>query len=178
MPALRRVATLLCAAALFGCSGESTSDVVAPDALAPQFNSSDDAASGPSASGHANWINPNSLDEIHRSFDAREKDGVVEGNVVQHNKVSGFWFKGDINCLRLLSPNEAVLSGPVRESSNPAIVGQTAIFRVGDGGEGSDDPPDRTSGLQFRPVGSTVDCNTFVNPLFTPIESGNIQVKP
>jgi hypothetical protein len=177
VPTLRNAATLLCAATLFGCSAESSSKVLAPDALAPQLDASG-GSSGPSASGHANWINPFTLDEIHRSFHAREKDGVVDGNVVQHNKVSGSWFKGDINCLRLLSPNEAVLSGPVRESSDPANIGRTAIFRVGDGGEGSDDPPDRTSGVNVQPVGSTVDCKTFVNPLFTPIESGNIQVKP
>jgi len=167
----------LCTAALFGCSGQPLSDVAAPDVLAPRLAASDEP-SGPSADGHVNWINPITLDEVHRSFHAIEKDGVVEGNVVQHNKVSGFWYKGDINCLRLLSPNEAVLSGPVRESSNSALVGQTVIFRVGDGGEGSDDPPDRTSGLNVQPVGSPIDCKTFVNPVFTPIEGGNIQVKP
>jgi hypothetical protein len=176
MPTLRHAATLLCAAILFGCSAESSSKVLAPDALTLQLDASG-SSSGPSASGHANWINP-SGDEIHRSFQARAKDGVVEGNFVQHNKVSEFWAKGDIDCLRLLSPNEAVLSGPIREGSFPGAMGLTAIFRVGDGGEGSNDPPDRTSGLNIQPAGSTLDCNTFVNPTFTPIESGNIQVKP
>jgi hypothetical protein len=177
MPTLRNAATLLCTAMLFGCGAQSTSDVLAPDGLAPNFDASS-GSSGPSASGHANWINPFTLDEIHRSFHALEKDGVVEGNFVQKNKVSGFWAKGDINCLRLLSPNEAVLSGPIRESNIPANIGRTAIFRVGDGGEGSNDSPDRTSGFAIQPAGSTMDCKGFVNPLFTPIESGNIQVKP
>ncbi len=86
--------------------------------------------------------------------------------------------KADLDCLHFLGPAEAVLSGPIRESSNPAIVGERVIFRVGDGGEGADDPPDRTSGVNVQPLGSGIDCRTFVNPVFTPIESGNIQVVP
>ena len=178
MLTLRHAATLLCVATLFGCSGESSSGVLAPDALAPQLDASN-GSSGPSASGHANFINAAGM-LIQRTFEAREKkDGVVEGNFVQHNTVTGVVVKGDINCLQLLGPTEAELSGTVREhSADPTLVGRTAIFRVGDNGEGSNDPPDRISGLNIQGSGSTLDCKTFVNPFFTPIESGNIQVKP
>lgn len=168
-------------APMLGCGMESTTDVAAPEAATAELNGD---GNRPAASGHANWINPAppgnpfAGDEIHRSFHARTFEDGVRGKVVQHNKVSGFWFKGDIDCLRLLGTTEAVLSGPVRESSNPAIVGSRVIFRVGDGGEGANADPDRTSGLNVQAPGSAIDCTRFVNPLFVPIESGNLQVEP
>jgi hypothetical protein len=179
----RHVATLLCVATLFACSSERTSDLLAPArdvAGAPQLDVSGRSA-GPRASGHANWLNQ-FQDVVRRSFNAVEqKDGVVVGSFVQHN-VSGFFAKGEINCLQILGSNEAVLSGPVRKSSIADLVGRTGIFRVGDGGEGNDDDPpavDRSSNLVVQPTGSTVDCKTFVNPAFyLPIQSGNIQVEP
>jgi hypothetical protein len=175
MPTLRHVTTLFCAATLFGCTGERTSDPLAPPDATPQLG----AASGPRASGHATFTNLMG-DVVRRSFTAVEqKDGVVVGNFVQHN-VSGFYAEGEINCLHLLSPTEAVVSGPIRKSSDPTLVRRTGIFRVGDGGEGNDDPPalDRMSGLNVQPTGSPVDCRTFVNPSFFLIDSGNIQVEP
>jgi hypothetical protein len=170
---LHRTAALLCAATLLGCNAaEATSGIPKP-----QFGAAD-AASGSSASGHANWLNRGGQ-LVRRSFHARVmKDGTVEGSFVQHNAVTGAVVKGDINCLRLLSPTEAVLSGALRVDTDSMVVGRTAIFRVGDGGEGSDATPDRMSGLLIPAAGSTLDCQTFMNPFFTPIESGNIQVRP
>jgi hypothetical protein len=180
MPAARHVATLLCAAALFGCSGESTPNVVAPDVLAPQLNSSGDA-SGPSANGHANWIN--AIGEyVSRTFNAREKDGVVDGNFVQHvTSTAGVRRvnKGDIDCLMILPDSrDAVLSGPVHENANPALIGWTQVFRVRDNGEGAGDPEDAQSPLFFFNPTSGTNCRNFIPPVVTPIESGNIQVKP
>jgi hypothetical protein len=177
MPTLRHAATLLCAATLFGCSAESTSEVLAPDAVAPRLDAFG-ASSGPSASGHANFINA-AGQLVQRTFHARQKeDGLVEGNFVQHNTVLGLVIKGDIDCLLLLGLNQARMSGPIREHTDPTFIGTTAIFRVADNGEGSNDPPDQISGLFTPGAGSTLDCKTFVNPFFTPIQSGNIQVKP
>jgi len=182
MPTLRHAATLLCAATLLGCSAESAPEVLAPGVLAPQFDASG-ASSGRSASGHANWIN--ALGEhVSRTFHAREKeDGIVEGNFVQHvTSVEGVRRvnKGDIDCLMLLGPNDAVLSGPVHENVNPALIGMTQIFRVQDNGEGSGDPEDAQSPLFFRDPAANppINCRNFVPPVVTPIESGNIQVKP
>jgi hypothetical protein len=158
-----------------GCSPDSTRDIMSPemDVL--------DAPSGPSASGHGNWINPQG-EYVSRTFHARENpDGMVEGNFVQHvtaltgeKRIN----KGDINCLLILSPTDAVLSGPIHEHMNPALIGQTQIFRIEDNGEGSDDSPDRMSGLFFRTPESGIDCRNFVPPIVTPIEGGNLQVKP
>jgi hypothetical protein len=173
MPIPRRAAALLCAATLLGCNAaEPTSGI-----SEPRLNVAD-AASGPSASGHANFLNRGGQ-LVRRSFHARVmQDGTVEGDFVQHNAVTGGVVKGDINCLKFLGPTEAVLSGPLRVDTDSMVVGRTAIFRVGDGGEGSDASPDRMSGLLIPSAGSTLGCTNFVNPFFTPIESGNIQVMP
>ena len=166
------LSTLLLA---LGCSRESTREIVSPEL------DLSDASSGPSASGHGNWINPQG-EYVSRSFEGRENaDGTVEGNVVQHvtaltgeKRIN----KGDINCLLILSPTQAVLSGPIQEHMNPALIGQTQIFRIEDNGEGSDDPPDQMSGLFFRTHESGIDCRSFLPPVVTPIEAGNLQVKP
>jgi hypothetical protein len=132
-------------------------------------------------SGHGNWINPQG-EYVSRTFHAVVKVGdVVEGNFVQHitaltgeKRVN----MSDVDCLRLLSPNEAVLSGTVRENINPAVIGQTQIFRVLDNGEGSDDP-DQMSVLVFRQPTLGINCNNLIPlPAMTAIEAGNLQVKP
>jgi hypothetical protein len=41
------------------------------------------------------------------------------------------------------------MSGPVHEHIDPALIGQTQIFRVVDNGEGNDAPPDMVSNLTF-----------------------------
>lgn len=158
-----------------GCSRDSTREI-----MSPELDVSD-ASSGPSASGHGNWFNPQG-EYVSRTFHGRENaDGSVEGNFVQHvTALTGEMRinKGDINCLLILSPTVAVLSGPIQEHMNPALIGQTQIFRIEDNGEGSDDSPDRMSILFFRTPESGIDCRTFVPPVVTPIEGGNLQVKP
>lgn len=158
----------------------------ADEIVSPQLNVAD-ASSWPAASGHGNWINA-AGEYVSRSFQGREMpDGSVEGNFVQHiTAVNGDKRvnKGDIICLLVgpveaigLGANEAILSGPIHENINPDIIGWTQIFRVRDNGEGSD-PPDAQSGLFFRSPESGLNCRNFVPPIVTPIESGNIQVKP
>jgi hypothetical protein len=87
--------------------------------------------------------------------------------------------KGDIDCLMILPDSrDAVLSGPVHENVNPALVGMTQIFRVRDNGERNGDPEDAQGPLFFRDPATGINCRNFVPPVVTPIESGNIQVKP
>src|SRR5688572_21004112 len=135
MRAASLVVPMICIAALGGCARDSR-----PEILSPQFDVADPAA-GPSISGHGNWINP-AGEYVSRSFHARVMpDGRVEGEFVQ-------WVtaldgerrpnKGDLNCLRFIAPNDVVVSGPILVNDNPALVGQTQIFRVRDDGEGSD----------------------------------------
>ena len=83
-----------------------------------------------------------------------------------------------MDCLRIIAPNEAVISGRVEVSMNPALVGQVQIFRVVDNGEGDDQPADRLSALFARSPDSGIDCSNFTPPNTTPIVSGNLQVKP
>lgn len=134
-----------------------------------------------SVGGHGNWINPQG-EYVSRTFHGNVKqDGVVEGNFVQHitalngeKRVN----KSTVDCIRLLSPMEAVVSGTVEENINPAVIGQTQIFRVRDNGEGNDDP-DEISALVFRQPATGINCsNLDPLPVTSAIEGGNIQVKP
>jgi hypothetical protein len=154
--------------------------------LTPQL---DVLSSRASASGHGNWFNA-AGEYVSRSFHGvTKKDGTVEGQFVQHitalngdKRVN----KGDINCLRLIGLNDddAVLSGPIHENANLALIGQTQIFRIQDNGEGSSDLPDepdqrdQMSPLFFRTAESGIDCSNFTPLVVTPIEGGNLQVKP
>jgi hypothetical protein len=175
IPACFAACALPLLVAAFGCSNDSTREIVSPQLELL------DASSRPSASGHGNWINLQG-EYVSRSFHGVTKaDGTVEGQFVQHitalngdKRVN----KGDIDCLRILTPNEAVLSGPVHENINPVFIGQTQIFRIQDNGEGNDDSPDQMSALFFRTPESGIDCRNFLPPVVTPIESGNLQVKP
>jgi hypothetical protein len=138
------------------------------------------AASGPSASGHGNWVNA-AGEYVSRSFHARETEpGVAAGSWVYHfTSPTGEkrMNRGTVTCLRILSPTDAVISGRVDETENPALLGQTQIFRVHDAGEGSDDV-DQMSALFARTPESGIDCRSLTPLNTTPIESGNIQVKP
>ena len=181
MRALHLAGAGLALAALAGCGRDAGRDMVSP-----RLNAVTNP-SGPMASGHTNWINP-AGEYVSRSFQARAiapstvpGSYVAEGNFVQHitalngtKRVN----KGDITCLRLIPPNDAVLSGPVEENINPLLIGQTQIFREQDNGEGAGAVEDAQSPLFFRTAESGIDCRNFTPPAVTPIESGNIQVKP
>ena len=169
-------AALFAFAALLACTSGTATELRSTSVVKANVA---DNSSGPMASGHANWINA-AGEYVSRTFNAREKDGVVTGNFVQHvTAVNGDKRvnKGDIDCLRIISPTDAVLSGPVEENANPALIGFIQIFREHDDGEGAD-ARDAQSPLFFRNPGLGLDCRNFTPPAVTPIESGNIQVKP
>jgi hypothetical protein len=177
---------VLALAGSVGCSADAGRDIVSPSA---QLSVSD-PSSGPSAHGHADWINP-AGESVTRLFHAKQRtDGTVDGKFVQYTtSLTGETRvnRGDIDCLLIgpiaelgLGANEAVMSGPIREIMNPDMIGQTQIFRVQDNGEGSQDPPDEMGPLSFRTPESELDCRSFLplDRLVTPIIGGNIQVKP
>jgi hypothetical protein len=176
MRVMLRSASAFTLAITFACARDSGPAAV----VAPQLDQIE-GESGPSASGHANWTNAMSED-VSLSFHGREKDGVVTGHFVQWvTSVEGVRREnvGTIDCLRIIGTQDAVLSGTVLENANPALVGAIQIFSVHDDGEGAD-AVDRRSSLTFRAPSLGVDCQNFT-PLAatsTPIESGNIQVKP
>ena len=174
MRTCRLAATVVSSTLILACSGGSASE-----AVAPSFDEAAGAA-GPSASGHGNWIN-SAGEYVSRSFHARERaPGEATGSWVYHfTSPTGDrrMNRGRVTCLRILAPNDAVISGVVEVTENPALLGQTQIFRVIDMGEGSTEP-DRMSALFARTPASGIDCRSFTPLITTPIESGNIQVKP
>ncbi len=168
----------LCGAALLACASESSPTAARPPASAAAQLS--EGASGPSASGHADVIQLPSGAKRTFSFHARVMpDGSVDGEYDNHNRQAGFVNHGDIDCLRFVGTNGAVMSGPVQRSTNPgAPPGWRSIFRVEDNGEGANDVPDRVSQLAIVPPDSPLDCQTLTpEPLF-PLVGGNIQVRP
>ena len=176
MRSMHHTVAALAVAALVGCNQDSGPAAVA----APQLDQVN-GESGPSASGHANWINRMGED-VSLSFHGREKDGVVDGNFVQWvTSTAGVRREnvGTIDCLRIVSPQDAVLSGIVLENANPALIGAVQIFSVHDDGEGAD-AVDRRSPLTFRAPEAGINCQNFTPAAasLTPLESGNIQVKP
>jgi hypothetical protein len=176
MLASHRHVRLLCAATLIACSADSGGNAVAP--RFDVFQASPDE-SGPSVTGHINITQQPSGELRTFSFTARVMpDGSVQGQYVNHNRQGDAVNHGEIDCLQLIGTNGAVLSGPIRKHTDPAFEGGRTIFRVEDNGEGADDPPDRVSLLSIFQPGPAPDCITRAPLNTSPIEGGNIQVRP
>jgi len=176
MRSKRIIRTLGLATVLAGCGSESPNEVVSP---APEASLTT-GSSGSAASGHATLTQAPGIFRTF-SFHGREQpDGSVHGTYVNHNRFGDVVNHGDIDCLRLIGTNEAVLSGPTRKHTVPENVGVISLFRVEDNGDGANDPPDRITGLFGFPPTTGVTCETFTPPaeLLRPIEGGNIQVMP
>jgi hypothetical protein len=173
MSRLRRTTTLL-AVATVGCAPGSVSEPARPELQA--LLTVDGV--GAQVTGHASVTQaPGVLRTF--SFSARQMpDGTVEGNFVNHNRLGDAVNHGEIDCLRLIPPNGAVLSGPIRKHTNPDFEGGTTVFRVEDNGEGGDSPPDRVSQLLNFLPGVTADCHAVTPLILLPVEGGNIQVRP
>jgi hypothetical protein len=173
----RRFPSLLCGTALIACAETSApADAFSPISSGPQFSLS---ASGPSASGSGVLIQQPSGAMRTFTFHARVMpDGSVEGEYDNHNRQGGFVNHGDVDCLRFIGENVAVMSGPVTRSTNPAaVMGSVTIFLVEDNGEGAE-TPDRISLLAIFPPGSTLNCMTLTPLSAQPIVGGNVQVHP
>jgi len=175
MRASSLVVPIISLAAVIGCGRDSRRDIVSPrlDLDGPE--------AGASISGHGEWINP-AGELVSRSFHARlMPDGSVQGEFVQWVTASNGDRRpnrGDLDCLRFVTPNDAVVSGPILVNDNPDLIGDTQIFRVRDAGEGND-ADDRMSSVFFREPG-TFDCRTLTPPEtnMRPLEAGNLQVRP
>jgi hypothetical protein len=134
--------------------------------------------SGPSASGHGNLTVVGELRTF--SFNAiTQHDGSVSGEAQLNNRSSGQKIHMAINCLSVVG-NTAVASGVVTISDPTGLEGFTGVFAVQDNGEGKNSPGDRISLVFLFSPPTTVDCTTFTFADFptSPIEGGNIQVKP
>ena len=114
----------------------------------------------------------------------KKSNGSVTGHLVYLIRVSNITVKMDLDCVRFIGTNTAVLSGIVTEVSGDNIpfyihVGSNAYFEVVDKGQGNDSAPDLISDL-FFPIGTgsaNANCTNRRARTYLPI-SGNIQVKP
>ena len=114
------------------------------------------------------------------AFTARKySDGTANGEAQINNRAQGVQSHYVLNCLAVVG-NTAYASGYVDRSTNPAFVGQPAIFGVRDNGEGANAPPDAISLAQIFIGGSPIDCTNAgyqaVAAPVLPVEQGNVQV--
>jgi hypothetical protein len=176
MPSTHIIRILGLATVLAGCESRSPNQIVSPALNVSVATGS----AGPAASGHANVTQAPGILRTFSFHGRQQPDGLVHGTYVNHNRLADVVNQGDIDCLRLIGSNGAVLSGPARRHTVPGNVGFISLFRIEDNGEGETDAPDRISGLfGFAPTAG-VNCQTFTPPTETlrPIEGGNIQVMP
>ncbi len=148
------------------------------------------AGGNPSAAGHGDLISAGALRTW--SFTAvQHADGTVTGEGEVFNRGLGVLIHWKIDCLKFEGGNRAIASGPVTQSSDPALVGRIFVFGVEDNGEGDNAPTDRITTMpdyappkscnEFTFVGATLrdvgNLSVVVRTL-NPILAGNIQVQP
>ncbi|MBC7688518.1 MAG: hypothetical protein H7211_10105 [Aquabacterium sp.] len=131
---------------------------------------------GPSANGQGSLTL--GLESRRFAFHANTMpDGTVQGSGVLTYTTGDLKITFDIDCMKV-SGQTATMSGTVTRSdgSLPSVFvpGSKIFFRVIDNGEGANDSPDQMSLLYLTGIG----CNSLFNPPVSPIEGGNIQVKP
>ena len=179
---------LACALALgiFGCAKE---DIKAPNVSDESATSKQDitlttrAGGNQMANGGGTTVEGGEKSTF--VFNAVKKsNGSVTGHLVYQIRVSNIGIKMDLDCVRFIGTNTAVLSGIVTQVSGDNIpfyihVGSNAYFEVVDKGQGNDSAPDLISDL-FFPIGAgsaNANCTNRRAGTYLPI-SGNIQVKP
>jgi hypothetical protein len=105
----------------------------------------------------------------------KQKNGSVNGHMVYHFRSSDLTIYMTINCLKITG-NNAVLSGVVTKVTGTApayiFVGQKAVFKVVDNGQGKGASPDLISDVILF---SGANCMTSAPSPYLPIQ-GNIQV--
>ena len=164
-------------AALLACTSDSATPRQVAHIAAPTLSLD---AAGPAVTGHGSLIQQPSGALRTFSFHARVMpDGTVEGEYDNHNRQGGFVNHGNIDCIRFIGTNGAVLSGRATRSTNPlAPEGTVSIFRVQDNGEGSDDAADGVTQLLIFPADSPNNCMNFTPATLLTIVGGNVQVLP
>ncbi|MGI8788177.1 MAG: hypothetical protein ACR2HG_10495 [Pyrinomonadaceae bacterium] len=135
-----------------------------------------------SANGHGTLVMPNGT-RRQFSFNAQKQaDGTAKGNAVIHNPAfpPDPQFRGniEIKCLEVVG-NRARVAGVVRNTNDPNLDNNTAVFEVVDNGNPGRDN-DTISLVFFSPPNSPpptpLYCQTFENFPQMPIDNGNIKV--
>ena len=107
-----------------------------------------------------------------------DADGTATGEAQLDNRACGTRDHFDIDCLNTLG-DIAVMSGTIRSSIDPTLVGTDVLFAVQDNGEGPDAPPGEIS-LAFTGFGiacADITDPASLAPFLVPIEQGQVQVR-
>lgn len=163
-------AIVLCATAIAGCSTDSRNEILAPEVSFAQ--------GGVAASAHGHGRLFFGSDELYRRFSftaLASLDGSAKGEYQFYSTVTDTRIHGDVDCLRVIGNNVAVISGVSERSSNPLFpAGIYYVFTVVDNGEGETLLPDMISLL--TPAAPNQTCLNF-SPAPMPTTEGNIQVR-
>ncbi|NJN45107.1 MAG: hypothetical protein HC806_10590 [Anaerolineae bacterium] len=111
------------------------------------------------------------------SFTAhKDTDGNVTGQAQTKNRYSGSKRHIVINCMEDFGVNSVIVGGIITKSNDENEIGQRVVFAVEDNGSGSNNLPDRLTGLFFLPpIPDIPDCAAPpFEPPYVPIEAGNI----
>jgi len=115
------------------------------------------------------------------SFSAQKMDdGTARGNAIIHNPNFDPRFRGhiDVMCMEVVG-NRARIAGVMKNTNDPNLENNTAVFEVYDNGEPGNN--DTISSVYFSPPNSPAPtpayCQSFENFPQYPIDGGNIQVE-
>ncbi len=174
---MRKLAALLCSAALVACEAASEPEFDVPE---PSFGK---GAVQQSVSGQGSFIFAGNNRTF--SFTARRHaDGSVSGEWERVNHLgnaSQAKSHGLVTCFTIFGGNQAVLGGFATSGAFSASPNNEVAWRVADNSEGAGSPPDQIS-LQFVTAGPGFAANFCVtgSPFIglNNVVNGNIQVRP
>ena len=150
--------------------------------MSPQPSGAEGA--GPSATGSAHLTVADELTTF--TFNVKQlPSGEVVGQAQRQSRSLDATLHYDLNCLRVVGTNRAIIGGTLTHSDVPRFAeGLKVIFNVVDNGEGAKDADDQLSGvILFTRLDDPRNCTNFEVPnrnagALRPIEHGNIQVRP
>lgn len=182
MPAIRNLALFGVTLVLASCADRGTP--VDPSA----------AGNGPSLAGSSVKLTGNGqhsrtvggvTETTKFTFHADAKPGGTTGSFNYDFRANGFAVSGTVTCVTS-NGNQAWVGGVIDKvvTDNPAfesLLGLEAWWRSIDNGEGSNAPPDSTTGLGFGFPGSTITSASWcadqpVALVLREVEAGNVQL--
>jgi hypothetical protein len=184
MHIIRGAGGLVLGAALAACTGDQAT--LAPEA-GPRALQAGGVTASVTGSGHHTRVVAGVEGLTTFSFTAIQgADGTTSGQYQYNFRAAGFSVHGPVTCLSIRG-NEAWIGGTVGRITSPdpedqSLVGVDMWWRLQDNGEGAGGAPDRTTGVGFAFVGSTITAESWCRDqpallLLRDVESGGIQVR-
>jgi hypothetical protein len=107
------------------------------------------------------------------SFNVRKYlDDTVDG-MFQWNNHGGNWGSADAICMQM-DGNRAWIGGIVTRHSNTERIGEPAVFRLEDNGQGVNAVPDKISYVLVGPDAENYCAEQYSSPYWVRIEAGNV----